>query len=246
MWIIGGYSFAFLVVILFQCWPLSFIWTRWDGEHEGKCVPMSLLWVHAGLNVAGDLWVLFLPLPKLFKLQMNYSWRKKARVVAMFSTGVFVTFTSIMRMRTLSIMSYSRPNFTWDWSDCMLWSGIEANTGIICACMPAVRAFFIQKLPNWLQSTQGTKGRSYGHASAMQPSAPSRAGQPATSTTAGTGSKRDEFVQLTHFQSNGTGSEENLTPVEPTAVPGIHAKHEVRIWGGQRSRKRQSWPIPDQ
>lgn len=31
------FGFIFIFAALFQCRPIQFFWTNWDGEHKGKC-----------------------------------------------------------------------------------------------------------------------------------------------------------------------------------------------------------------
>ena len=37
------YGAAFIFTGIFQCQPISFYWTKWDGEHEGKCISINAL-----------------------------------------------------------------------------------------------------------------------------------------------------------------------------------------------------------
>jgi hypothetical protein len=77
---------ASVIAGIFQCTPISFAWTGWDGEHAGTCVSIKgLIWSHAALNIAVDLWLLVIPVSQLIYLQL--SWPKKCGVILMFCLG---------------------------------------------------------------------------------------------------------------------------------------------------------------
>lgn len=81
-----GYGIAFVLVSVFQCRPISYAWNQWDDEHEGTCNNINAQgWTSAGLNVILDIIVIILPMPQLWKLQLNM--RKKFLLLLMFSVG---------------------------------------------------------------------------------------------------------------------------------------------------------------
>jgi hypothetical protein len=60
--------------------------------------------------------------------------RRKAGVVLTFLVGLFVTACSMVRLKYSSGVS-KITNATYDYTDISLWSGIECEVGVICACM---------------------------------------------------------------------------------------------------------------
>ena len=79
-----GISFVFAAI--FQCTPISYNWTRWDGEHEGSCIDITALaWSNAIVSIVFDLWMLAIPLFQLRKLKLH--WKRKVGVAAMFIAG---------------------------------------------------------------------------------------------------------------------------------------------------------------
>ncbi|GKT50365.1 uncharacterized protein ColSpa_10546 [Colletotrichum spaethianum] len=77
---------AFLLVGIFQCTPISFYWTRWDGEKQGTCVNINAVaWANAIISIVLDLWMLYLPLSRIRTL--NLHWWKKLAVTLMFCVG---------------------------------------------------------------------------------------------------------------------------------------------------------------
>jgi len=81
-----AYGIAFTVTCLFNCTPVSYIWTSWDGEHSGTCINFHVFaWAHAGVNIILDVTILAIPIPELLRLSM--SMRKKLYIITMFSIG---------------------------------------------------------------------------------------------------------------------------------------------------------------
>jgi hypothetical protein len=154
---------SFIFPLIFQCSPVSYAWTRWDGEHEGTCINIAAgVFAHAAMNMALDLIVLILPLPLLYKLQLTYSVMGKIRIFIMFSFGLVVTIISALRLQTL-IAFFNSNNPTYNLFGAALWSSLETFIGIICACLPAAKVFFFRIAPKWLGlSTLGSGGATAG------------------------------------------------------------------------------------
>ncbi|KAF1937174.1 hypothetical protein EJ02DRAFT_386148 [Clathrospora elynae] len=155
-----AWATSFVIAGIFQCQPISYYWTSWDKERPGKCMNINALaWSNAIINVVLDMWMLALPLYEVFQLQM--STRKKLSVAVMFCVGTFVTVVSILRLKSLVKFAVSS-NPTWDQAEVIHWSNIEINTGIICACLPAVRVVLVRMFPSILgSSSRATKQHYY-------------------------------------------------------------------------------------
>jgi hypothetical protein len=81
-----GFGIFFVVLTIFQCQPISFYWTKWDGLHSGKCLSISgIAWANAAVSIALDIWMLAIPLSQLRKLHLH--WKKKIGVALMFIVG---------------------------------------------------------------------------------------------------------------------------------------------------------------
>lgn len=86
-----------------------------------------------------------MPISQLVGLQMNL--QKKLNLLAMFSVGAFATVTSIVRLKFLVSFDNSTDP-TWDHVVPTVWSLIEINIAMICACLPALRALLSRSLPS--------------------------------------------------------------------------------------------------
>ncbi len=107
---------------------------RWNGKHKGQCInTIAQIYSAAGINILFDLAIFLLPLPLLVPLKI--SMQKKIGVCAVFMVGLFATACSIIRLQYLVHWGLSQ-NPTYDYTSVAIWSSVEANLGIICACMP--------------------------------------------------------------------------------------------------------------
>ena len=77
-------SFAFAVA--FICSPISFMWKRVEGGHEGHCGNSNTLaFSHAGISILLDFTTLALPIAQIWGLHLKT--KKKIEVILMFSVG---------------------------------------------------------------------------------------------------------------------------------------------------------------
>lgn len=73
-------------------------------------------------------------------------------------TYLSVTFASIFRATTIAA-SAKDPDPTWGPIPATIWSVIEANAGIVCACLPMLRSPFVRLFgPVFGRSRNGTTG----------------------------------------------------------------------------------------
>lgn len=90
-------SGTFLVVLLFQCRPVSYFWVGWDDLHEGKCIDQWAMLLTAGiLAIVLDIVVTLLPLVWIVKLQ--FSLLKKIATGLMMSLGIM--YVRVVTSRT--------------------------------------------------------------------------------------------------------------------------------------------------
>ena len=107
---------------------------KWDALQTGSCIDtVAQIATLAAVNMILDIIIILLPVPRLLKL--NISLGKKIGVVAIFTVGLFVTITSAVRLQYVVHWGESQ-NPTWQYNPLALWSIIECNFTVICACMP--------------------------------------------------------------------------------------------------------------
>ncbi|KAI1148329.1 hypothetical protein F4825DRAFT_434402 [Nemania diffusa] len=187
---------AFVFASVFQCFPIYGAWTVWDGSFHGHCNNLHIQsWIQAGINIAMDLLVIILPLPALSSLAISRG--RKIHIIVMFSLGFFITIISVIRLKTLVVFANST-NPSYDYVEPGLYSIIEASVGIICACLPAVRALLITVMPGIFPGSVNRSRLSSGN-------------------TPRTESSRQKFDRLVDYNSyNDPTSPSAATPQWPT------------------------------
>ncbi|KAI1331736.1 fucose permease [Xylariaceae sp. FL0255] len=153
---------------LFQCNP---VFAAFDNTTPaGKCIPLLTEFIcSAPINIVTDLAILALPLPVLTGMRLPP--RQKIILIITFALGIFVTVVDVVRIFYLqmAISNVSTtpttdvtesfggsPEFAWNASLSLLWSAIEVNVGIACACIPTLKPLFIRILPAMLLDPDGT------------------------------------------------------------------------------------------
>ena len=86
-WAVIGFIAVCTIIIqfltIFPCTPVQ---SFWDRDIKGKCLDVGAIgFVNSALAIAQDLIILVMPMPSLFRLQLNF-WRKIA-VALMFAVG---------------------------------------------------------------------------------------------------------------------------------------------------------------
>ena len=80
---VGAYSGIQTVAPVIQCVPLSMVW---DSHVKGHCLNVGLAaTILAAFNVLTDVFILVLPMPLLWRLQMEF--REKLPIIGMFLLG---------------------------------------------------------------------------------------------------------------------------------------------------------------
>ncbi|CAG8959700.1 hypothetical protein HYFRA_00001606 [Hymenoscyphus fraxineus] len=158
---IGGLTLTFLNA--FQCNPVS---AAHDIHQTGaKCMSIVTLYLcSAPVNIFTDLAILVLPIPVLTGMRLPS--RQKTVLIVTFTLGVFVTIVDVIRIFYLQQSSdqlSTRKNtfgattdFSWYASTALLWSAVEVNVGIICACIPTLKPLVKRILPNILRDSNHT------------------------------------------------------------------------------------------
>jgi hypothetical protein len=75
------------------------------------------------------------------RTKLDLSWKKKIGIIFTFLVGLFVTICSVIRLRALIGWTEST-NPTMDFAELAMWSLVELDVGVICACMPGMAALF--------------------------------------------------------------------------------------------------------
>lgn len=151
---------------IFQCRPIDSAFTT----NSGKCIPLLTEFIcSAPVNILTDLAILTLPLPVLTGMRLPS--RQKYILVFTFALGVFVTIVDVVRIyylqqavsssgtdtsSNLSSVFIDSHEFSWSASFSLMWSAVEVNIGITCACIPTLKPLIIKILPAILTNPDGS------------------------------------------------------------------------------------------
>ncbi|KAK2071666.1 hypothetical protein P8C59_006072 [Phyllachora maydis] len=142
---VGLTALGCTVAGLFQCDPIR---KAWLTDLPGTCFNQTALFVsNAALNIAQDVIIYFLPVPMLWKLQLPL--KQRVALILVFALGGFVVVTGIMRLQSLKFASVSSDP-TWDNYGAAIWSCIEQNVGIMCACLVHFKSLIARYAPAML------------------------------------------------------------------------------------------------
>ncbi|KAJ4416328.1 hypothetical protein N0V85_002337 [Neurospora sp. IMI 360204] len=148
MSIIIAYMIATFGASVWQCTPVP---RAWDKTIPGTCVDITVNWyANAGFSISTDILILALPMYPIFMSHLRKT--QKVAVVLVFALGFFTTITSILRMQTLTF-STKTPDTTYD-LDSSIWTIIEQNMAIICACLPVCRLPLSYLFPKYFASSR--------------------------------------------------------------------------------------------
>ena len=157
---------ALTILSIFQCRPVS-AGFLYPTPQKANCIDIVTLYLSsAPVNIITDLAILFLPMPILTGMRLPR--KQKIILVVTFSFGVFVTVVDIVRIAYLENAALNRleavgknhgnarvveqKDFPWYASLSFMWSAVEVNLGIVCACVPSLKPLFLRFLPSFIRS----------------------------------------------------------------------------------------------
>ncbi|OTA52646.1 putative PTH11-typeG-protein-coupled receptor [Hypoxylon sp. EC38] len=140
------YCIASVTATIFQCIPVT---KAFDKSIKGTCIDNGKFWyANSGFSIATDVIILTIPMPLVYALQIPRV--QKAALMMVFALGVFVVITSCLRVTTIDIQA-TTPDPTYDIASTM-WTIIEMNVAIVCACLPQIRPLIVKWFPKLMPS----------------------------------------------------------------------------------------------
>ncbi|KFY81010.1 hypothetical protein V499_00204 [Pseudogymnoascus sp. VKM F-103] len=134
--VVGATGITFIAGTIWQCHPLPYFWDK--RIKGGHCIRSAPWWQsYSAIQIATDVFILVVPIPSLASLPLKL--RHKLGLIGCFSLGGFVCISTIVRLTTLASSAGKDP--TYDPIPATNWSVIEANIGLICACLPSLKPF---------------------------------------------------------------------------------------------------------
>ncbi|KAH8820782.1 MFS transporter-like protein [Xylogone sp. PMI_703] len=160
---VSGIVLTFLNI--FQCRPVYLAWNA--SPMDNRCFSIVTIFLcSAPVNIVTDLAILVLPIPVLTGMRLPR--KQKTILTATFGLGIFVTIVDVVRIFYLQKASLDVRNqeivssnggkgedYPWNASFALMWSAVEVNVGIICACIPTMKPLILRILPVMLKDHSG-------------------------------------------------------------------------------------------
>ncbi|OCK81004.1 hypothetical protein K432DRAFT_296485 [Lepidopterella palustris CBS 459.81] len=128
---------------IFLCQPVE---KFWHPKIPGKCMNARAYWLSAAcINIGMDFIVWLLPMPVIGQLRLPP--RQKLGLIAVFTVGGFVCVVSVLRLLLVHVAAVKH-NFTKSGIAAITWSVVEANVGITCASMMAMKPLLLHFCPS--------------------------------------------------------------------------------------------------
>ncbi|KAI7787142.1 hypothetical protein LA080_000478 [Diaporthe eres] len=135
-----SWNVAQSILVSFACSPAS----AFIPSLAPHCLDSLTIWyIAAGINITTDFIVFLLPIPLINSLQLPI--RQRVLLIMVFCLGFFTCIMSIVRATKLeAVVKAGDPSYYG--APGAIWSMVELNCAILCACLPTVR----QLIGSWI------------------------------------------------------------------------------------------------
>lgn len=134
---------------IFTCDPISAFWT--EDISGDKCWARSVVWlINSSLGMVLDFSCAVLPLPWIKGLQLRR--RQKIMVMGIFVLAGLPCLLAVIRLQSLIVVASSLDP-AYDNGTLATFSATEIHVGIVCACLPTLKAFFARLMPKLFGSS---------------------------------------------------------------------------------------------
>lgn len=216
-----GFHAAYLIALtlgyVLVCRPLQAYWMSYDYNWNQKytCAPAGGLNPVIGvLSVLSDVYAVALPFVILHYYTLDVPRKQKVGLNIIFALGLLVAGAGIGRTYYLIKLGKTYDT-SWTGYDLLVWTIIELQLGIICACAPSLRAFFRRYLSDALRKSLGSSKNKRGTHSDNSANG-QRSYQPPSKAIY----KESESIDMRNLTRNSSdldSREPSETPVQPTS-----------------------------
>ena len=191
---------------------------------------------NAGMNILTDILVATLPLP--FFNQLHLPKRQRIALMIIFALGGFTCIISILRLQSLLVFLQTT-DFSYHNPLVAIWSSLEVNIGIICSCLPTLKAMVARWFPRAFGSSYHLRGLDQSHERRIRgtPEHPESSNNKTTAGASSSGSSNpaasDRYKGPPPFYSEAFGRGPGREPAtqRTTVRSGVREQNERRGWG---------------
>jgi hypothetical protein len=129
-----------LLCVIFNCLPVQ---AAWDITiTNGKCIETRDIYLGGSVpNVILDFIIVGMPIPHVWRLHAPIAQR--IVLAGMFALGTFIAIVSLVRLIIfLQIPISGQVDPTYNFREIIVWSIVEVNIGLTCACLPSLKPAF--------------------------------------------------------------------------------------------------------
>lgn len=124
-------------IVIFNCHPIR---AQWDITITDKrcTISQGTIYISGSIpNVVTDVLILLMPVPYVWRLRAPLA--QKLILGAMFALACFVSIVSIVRLIILIGIPLASSDVTYNFKELIMWSVVEPNIGLVCACLPSMK-----------------------------------------------------------------------------------------------------------
>lgn len=135
-----AWCIAILLCVILSCLPVR---AAWDITiTDAKCIALRGIYLGGSVpNVFLDLFIVLMPLPHVWRL--NAPFAQRIVLAGMFALGTFIAVVSLVRLIIfLQIPIATQGDVTYNFREIIMWSIVEVNVGLACACLPSLKPVF--------------------------------------------------------------------------------------------------------
>ena len=172
LFVVNAGGLALTLFTVFQCTPVDALFKR-PTPPNAHCTDILTIYLSSiPLNIITDLAILLLPIPVLTAMKLP----KKQKIILLvtFGFGIFVAVVDVVRIVYLQSAAMTRveeiqkmsstdtgstrdaeqTDSSWYLSLSFMWSAVEVNVGIMCACVPGLKPLVARFLPSMLRGSE--------------------------------------------------------------------------------------------
>ncbi|KAJ0107139.1 hypothetical protein J7T55_014669 [Diaporthe amygdali] len=127
-----GVTFAIVIIVIFvSCTPITKWWQMYPDPGP-LCYSVSspaILWTFMACNIITDLYIIWLPMPMLFKSTLPMP--TKIALATLFGCGIFVTIAGILRVTYIIYSPHDLHHISF-------WAVRETFVGIVTTNLPCI------------------------------------------------------------------------------------------------------------
>ncbi|KKK24495.1 hypothetical protein AOCH_007582, partial [Aspergillus ochraceoroseus] len=203
---VAGLALTFINI--FQCRPVAAAFAT-SVPVNAHCTDILTLYLSSSpVNIITDLAILFLPNPILTRMRLPR--KQKIILVVTFSFGFFVAVVDVIRIAYLQDAATSREIALRYASLSFMWSVVEVNVSMMCACVPSLKPLVARILPKMIRDTDGSSQNT----PSDPPQLPSFPARPETAVTS------NDLLDVTSaLEATQADTEANTTTLTSTSDP---------------------------